>query len=157
MSFSIHCISKCSFEVSILCLLTDISQDMESIPKMFSLIVSIILELFNSWCYSCLFISYDSWRLSSHHLEETLENTQKRILSLSVDQANTIADCFIVVILSKKQTNSPLLILDQSILSLFFLDLFHKIIGDIEGHELMLSILLEVLNHWRTRSDEDVW
>ena len=89
---------------------------------MLSSVIAVLLELLDSTLYGSLLVGDDALWLSSHHFEETLEDTCENFGGLRVEQADGIGYRFVVAVLSQKHSESPFLLLHLPILQLFNLD-----------------------------------
>ncbi len=75
---------------------------------------------------------------------------------LCIDKTISKGNRFVITILSKKKTETPLFIFYFSVFLSLFFDFFYKVVGNIECHKLILTKLFVIFYHWSTDCKENV-
>ncbi len=76
--------------------------------------------------------------------------------SLCINKTISKGNCFVITILPKEKTKTPFFIFYFSIFLPLFFDFFYKVVGNIECHKLILTILFVIFYHWSTNCEKNV-
>lgn len=123
---------------------------------MFSSVIASLFEISNGRSDRMLFVSNKYRRLSFHYLKKAFEQFVELFWCLTIYDAKTEGDCFVKVIFSDKDAQTPFFVFRLAFIVLKYPYLLDKVVGYIKSGKLIFSKFLEILNHSWRRSHEKI-